>query len=129
MQCQLFSGIWIKLNLNMLYQYVEFLQFGSLLTSTVENNDDGTMDLEKMKERIRLSDDPHFPYTRLICVENTHNYCGGKVIPVSYMKKVLVFFIFTSVLNCLYMLMPPLPFPTLLGEGKGCLLYHQDWAK
>lgn len=46
------------------------------------------MDLEKMKERIRLSDDPHFPYTRLICVENTHNYCGGKVIPVPYMKKV-----------------------------------------
>lgn len=86
------------------------------------------MDLEKMKERIRLSDDPHFPYTRLICVENTHNYCGGKVIPVPYMKKVLaqVFFIFASVLNCLYMLMPPLPFPFLLGVGKGDLLYHQD---
>lgn len=52
------------------------------------------MDLEKMKERIRLSDDPHFPYTRLICVENTHNYCGGKVIPVPYMKKVLAQFFF-----------------------------------
>lgn len=94
MRCQLFSGIWIKLNVNTLYWYVKFLQFGSLLTSTVENNDDGTMDLEKMKERIRLSDDPHFPYTRLICVENTHNYCGGKVIPVSYMKKVLAQFFF-----------------------------------
>lgn len=64
------------------------------------------MDLEKMKERIRLSDDPHFPITRLICVENTHNYCGGKVIPVPYMKKVLAqfFFISTSVLICLNML-------------------------
>ncbi|XP_062620019.1 E3 ubiquitin-protein ligase TRAF7-like [Saccostrea cucullata] len=63
-------------------------QFGGLLTSVVENNEDGTMDLDKIRERIRVSDDPHFPYTRLICVENTHNYCGGKVIPVSYMKKV-----------------------------------------
>ncbi|XP_062620018.1 uncharacterized protein LOC134281595 [Saccostrea cucullata] len=63
-------------------------QFGGLLTSVVENNEDGTMDLDKIRERIRVSDDPHFPYTRLICVENTHNYCGGKVVPVSYMKKV-----------------------------------------
>lgn len=87
------------------------------------------MDLEKMKERIRLSDDPHFPYTRLICVENTHNYCGGKVIPVPYMKKVLaqVFFIFASVLICLNMLInAPLPFPILLGVGNGYMLYHQD---
>ncbi|XP_048759557.1 uncharacterized protein LOC125669151 [Ostrea edulis] len=63
-------------------------QFGGLLASTVENKEDGTMDLDKMRERIRMSDDPHFPYTRLICIENTHNYCGGKVVPVSYMKKV-----------------------------------------
>lgn len=84
------------------------------------------MDLEKMKERIRLSDDPHFPYTRLICVENTHNYCGGKVIPVPYMKKVLaqVFFISTSVLICLNMLInAPLPFPILLGVGNGYKCY------
>ncbi|XP_061191803.1 uncharacterized protein LOC133200083 [Saccostrea echinata] len=63
-------------------------QFGGLLTSVVENKEDGTMELDKIRERIRISDDPHFPYTRLICVENTHNYCGGKVIPLSYMKKV-----------------------------------------
>lgn len=75
-----------------LERFFSFLQFGGLLASTVENKEDGTMDLDKMRERIRMSDDPHFPYTRLICIENTHNYCGGKVVPVSYMKKVCYLF-------------------------------------
>ena len=59
------------------------------MTSVVENNPDGTFDIDIMKQRIRQINDPHFPYTRLICLENTHNFCGGKVIPLSFMEEVL----------------------------------------
>ncbi|KAJ8318402.1 hypothetical protein KUTeg_003493 [Tegillarca granosa] len=63
-------------------------QVAGVLASTIENNPDGTFDIDKIKERIRLTDDPHFPYTRLICLENTQNMCGGKVLPMSFMQDV-----------------------------------------
>ena len=64
-------------------------QIAGVMTSVVENNLDGTFDIDIMKQRIRQINDPHFPYTRLICLENTHNFCGGKVIPLSFMEEVL----------------------------------------
>ena len=66
-----------------------FFQIAGVMTSVVENNPDGTFDIDIMKQRIRQINDPHFPYTRLICLENTHNFCGGKVIPLSFMEEVL----------------------------------------
>ena len=44
---------------------------------------DGTFDLEVLKDSIRPNDDPHEPRTGLIMIENTHNYCGGKVVSIS----------------------------------------------
>lgn len=75
------------------YEYFIFIAFkvAGVLTSIIENKPDGTLDIDKIRERIRLSDDPHFPYTRLICLENTQNMCGGKVLPISYMQDVSVF--------------------------------------
>ena len=32
---------------------------------------------------------PHSPRTRLICLENTHNSCGGKVLPRAFLSDVL----------------------------------------
>jgi len=29
----------------------------------------------------------HFPVSRLLCLENTHNKCGGRVLPVDYMDR------------------------------------------
>lgn len=52
------------------------------------NLPDGTMALEKIESKIRPLDDDHEPLTRAICLENTHNRCGGKVLSVDYMKKV-----------------------------------------
>ncbi|XP_052071631.1 uncharacterized protein LOC127709963 [Mytilus californianus] len=59
-----------------------------VLASLIENKPDGTFDIEIMKQRIRQIDDPHFPFTRVICLENTHNFCGGKVVPLSFMEEV-----------------------------------------
>src|SRR5262245_48408166 len=33
-------------------------------------------------------DDPHFPRTRLVCVENTHNLKGGRIWPLAAVKAV-----------------------------------------
>ncbi|XP_070580663.1 L-allo-threonine aldolase-like [Ptychodera flava] len=51
------------------------------------NQPDGTLNLQEIKENIR-PDDYHFPATKLVCLENTHNGCGGRVIPLSFIKEV-----------------------------------------
>jgi len=56
---------------------------GSLHPHTVPNQPEGTLDLEDVEAAIR-SDDVHFPRTRLICLENTHNRCGGAALSVEY---------------------------------------------
>jgi threonine aldolase len=45
----------------------------------VRNDSRGRLDLQEVRERIRPAND-HFPRTGLICVENTHNRCGGTVL-------------------------------------------------
>ncbi len=49
---------------------------------------DGTLRLEDIRAAVRALDDPHFPITRLITLENTHNRCGGVPIPAAYMDDV-----------------------------------------
>ncbi len=50
----------------------------------------GLWHLEDIKSAIR-SDDPHEPRTRLICLENTHNACGGTVQSKEYIGEVADF--------------------------------------
>ena len=45
------------------------------------------MQLEDIRDAIRGIDD-HFPVTKLIGLENTHNVCGGAPISVAYTKEV-----------------------------------------
>jgi len=51
---------------------------GGLGLRTVHNDDRGRLDLDEVRQAVR-SRDVHFPPTGLICVENTHNRCGGSV--------------------------------------------------
>ena len=60
---------------------------GGIHPHTVDNQPDGTMQPEEIELAIR-SDNIHFPRTRLICLENTHNYCGGTALTVQYMEEV-----------------------------------------
>lgn len=60
---------------------------GGVHPHTVRNQPDGTLDLADVAAAIRAND-PHNPVTRLICLENTHNFCGGRVLPVEYMDRV-----------------------------------------
>jgi len=49
---------------------------------------DGTLDLEKMEEYVHADADVHFAPTRLVCLENTHNHCGGIVLPQEHVRAV-----------------------------------------
>ncbi|MFZ3048477.1 MAG: low-specificity L-threonine aldolase [Desulfatirhabdiaceae bacterium] len=54
---------------------------------TVPNQPDGTMRIEDIEAAIR-SDNIHFPRTRLICLENTHNLCSGAPLEPDYISAV-----------------------------------------
>ncbi len=60
---------------------------GGVHPMAIRNQPDGTLDLEEIAANIR-GDNEHFPVTKLICVENTHNFCGGRVLPLAYMDAV-----------------------------------------
>jgi threonine aldolase len=61
-------------------------QFGGISMRTIHNESDGTLDIESIKRAIR-DDDIHEPSTSLICIENTHNVCGGKILKESYLHE------------------------------------------
>jgi len=62
---------------------------GGIHSRQVPNRSDGTLDLAQVEAAIRPNDD-HFPRTRLICLENTHNRCGGACLTPDYMRQVRV---------------------------------------
>lgn len=70
-----------------LYEAGGVSALGGVHTYIVPNLSDGTISLEELRAAIR-QDDAHFPPTRLICLENTHNRCGGSVLDKAYIDSV-----------------------------------------
>jgi threonine aldolase len=60
---------------------------GGIHPRTLPNQPDGTMLLADIEGAIR-ADNVHFPRTRLIVLENTHNLCGGYPLDLAYMQAV-----------------------------------------
>jgi threonine aldolase len=60
---------------------------GGIHPHTAPNLDDGTIPLEALENAIRHND-VHYPPTRLICLENTQNYCFGSPLTPQYMDSV-----------------------------------------
>ena len=60
---------------------------GGVHPHTLPTEPDGTLNLELVESSIR-NDDEHYPRTRLLAVENTHNRSGGRCLPVAYMDAV-----------------------------------------
>jgi len=54
---------------------------------TVRNNINGMLSPEDVQAAIRVPD-IHFPPTTLICLENTHNRCGGRVLTPEDIKRI-----------------------------------------
>ena len=63
---------------------------GGVHSYQLPNQPDGSLALEDIEAAIR-PDDPHDPISRLICLENTHNRCGGTYQTPDYMNRVSEF--------------------------------------
>jgi threonine aldolase len=63
---------------------------GGVHSCQLPNQVDGTLALEDIESAIR-ADDPHEPITRLICIENTQNACGGLCLTPAYTRQVCDF--------------------------------------
>lgn len=55
---------------------------------TVPVQPDGTLELEAIRKAIRATGNPHFPRTRLICLENTQGSVGGIPVSAAYTAQV-----------------------------------------
>jgi len=60
---------------------------GGVHPYVLPNGADGTLALDDIRAAIR-PDDPHYPVSRLITLENTHNRCGGVPLSLEYMDQV-----------------------------------------
>jgi len=60
---------------------------GGIQPCPVQNQPDGTLDLDDILASIR-SEDVHHPITRLVCLENTQNICGGVPLTPAYTRRV-----------------------------------------
>jgi threonine aldolase len=61
---------------------------GGIHPRTIPNQLDGTLNLKDIEAALRDPDNDHYPRSRLICLENTHNRSGGAVLTPEYMAQV-----------------------------------------
>ena len=57
---------------------------GGIHPHTIPNQLDGTLKLDDIRAAVR-GDDEHWPRTRLLCLENTHNRCSGAPLTSDYL--------------------------------------------
>jgi threonine aldolase len=70
----------------LLYEAGGASSFGSLVFRTVPNRDDGSLDPAQV-EAAMTAETMHTPGTKLLCLENTQNDCGGRVVQLSVMRQ------------------------------------------
>lgn len=70
-----------------LYEAGGTAALGGVHPYVLPNQPDGSLLLEELRNAFRAND-AHFPTSRLVALENTHNRCGGTVLSVAYMRQV-----------------------------------------
>jgi threonine aldolase len=70
-----------------LYEAGGISALGGVHSCQLPNQEDGTLILDDIQSAIR-SRDAHQPITRLVCLENTHNRCGGVALSPEYTRAV-----------------------------------------
>jgi threonine aldolase len=60
---------------------------GGVIMRTVPNDEGGQIAPEAIEQAIR-TENIHYPTTSLLCLENTHNRCGGAVLSLEYTSAV-----------------------------------------
>jgi threonine aldolase len=72
-------------NHSFLYEAGGLSALGGIHSYQLSNAVDGSLPLDEVETAIR-PDDPHDPITRLVCLENTHNRCGGTFQDAAYTR-------------------------------------------
>lgn len=70
-----------------LYEAGGISALGGVHSCQIPNQADGTLLLDDIQAAIR-SGDAHQPVSRLVCLENTHNRCGGVALTADYTRAV-----------------------------------------
>lgn len=69
------------------YEQGGIAALGGIHPRPLPNLPDGRIDLQAIENAVR-PDNVHFPRTRVICLENTHNRCYGNPLHVDYLDSV-----------------------------------------
>lgn len=69
------------------YEAASLSAVGGIQLRTLPNQPDGTLKLDDIRNAIR-EDDVHYPITRLVALENTHNRRNGVPLSVEYTRAV-----------------------------------------
>jgi len=70
-----------------IYEQANLAQIGGISPRVVQNAADGSLDIDRVQLAIRQSN-VHYPVTEMIALENTHNVCGGMILPAGYVESV-----------------------------------------
>jgi threonine aldolase len=70
-----------------LYEAGGISALGGVHSCQLTNQEDGTLPLQDIKAAIRPKE-AHQPISRLVCLENTHNRCGGVSLTANYTQAV-----------------------------------------
>jgi len=60
---------------------------GGLVFQPLPTAPDGTLPLDMLRAAAEPSSDSHWAPPGVLCLENTHNRCGGVVLPLTYMEQ------------------------------------------
>jgi threonine aldolase len=66
-----------------LYERGGSAALGGVHPRTLPNQPDGSLDLDQVADAVRDEND-HYPVSRLLALENTHNRCGGRALRPAY---------------------------------------------
>ncbi len=58
---------------------------GGIHPRTIRTNEDGTLPLDEVRDALR-PDNEHFPRSKLLVLENSHNRKGGRALPLAYLQ-------------------------------------------
>ena len=70
-----------------LYEQGGVAQIAGVSPRSLKNQPDGTIDQNLIEKAVR-ENNIHFPVTKVIALEDTHNFCGGRILPRGYLENV-----------------------------------------
>lgn len=62
-------------------------QIGGIYTRQIKTLEDGTYDLDELETMLPSLDDRCVGNVKMVATENSHNWCGGRIVPLEFFTK------------------------------------------